>query len=50
MGSVLSAGEMCHAINASEGGSVASVSVRVELLLGEDVTALLEEGDVRMSR
>jgi hypothetical protein len=41
MSSVLGAGEVNHAINASEGGAVAAVSMRIELLLGKDVTTRL---------
>lgn len=41
MGSVLDAREVHHAINAGEGGAAAAVSMRVEFLLGEDVTARL---------
>lgn len=41
MSSVLDAGEVNHAINASEGGAVAAVSMRIKLLLGEDVTTRL---------
>ncbi len=39
MGSVFSAREMDHAIDAGESGAPAAVSMRVELLLGENVTA-----------
>lgn len=41
MRSVLDAGEVYHAINAGKGGAAAAVSMRVEFLLGEDVTARL---------
>jgi hypothetical protein len=42
MRSILGAREMGHAINAGEGCAVTAVPVRVELLLGEDITTFLE--------
>jgi hypothetical protein len=42
MSSILRAGKMRHAINAGESCAVAAVAVRIELLLGEDVTTFLE--------
>lgn len=38
---VLDSGEMNHAVNASKGGAVTTVAMRVELFLGQDVAALL---------
>ena len=39
--SVLDSGEIHHAVDAGKGGAVAAVAMRVELLLGQDVAALL---------
>lgn len=41
MGSIIGAREVYHAINAGEGGAVATIAVRVKLLLGEDIPARL---------
>ncbi len=41
MGAILDAREVDHAINTCEGSAVAAVAMRVELLLGKDVAALL---------
>ena len=41
--SVFGAGKMNHAIDAGKGGASAAVAMRVELLLGENVTARLME-------
>lgn len=37
---------MYHTINAGKGSAVATISMRVELLLGQDVAALLDEETV----
>ena len=41
MGSIIGAREVYHAINAGESGAVATIAVRVKLLLGEDIPARL---------
>lgn len=38
---ILDAGEVDHAINACKGGTVAAIAMRIKLLLGQDVAALL---------
>jgi hypothetical protein len=42
---ILSAGKVHHTIDAGEGGTSTAVSVRVELLLGQNVAARLEESN-----
>lgn len=44
MRSVLGAVEMDHAVDTGEGRAAALVAVRVELLLGEDIAAILKKG------
>lgn len=39
MSPIVGAGEVHHAINASESGTSTAIAVRVELLLGQDITA-----------
>jgi hypothetical protein len=39
MGAVLCAREVYHAVDAGKGGTATAVSMRVELLLGQDVAA-----------
>jgi hypothetical protein len=41
VGAIFEAGKVHHAIDASKGGTSAAVSMRVKLLLGENVTATL---------
>ena len=41
MRAILSARKVDHTINAGERGSSAAISMRVELLLGQDVAAVL---------
>ena len=44
MGSIISAGEVDHAINTCESRTVTAVSMGIEFLLGEDVAAALDCG------
>jgi sulfite reductase beta subunit-like hemoprotein len=41
MSSISSAGEVYHAIDAGERGSVTTIAVRIKFLLGEDVSTRL---------
>lgn len=46
MRAILGAVEVCHAVEAGVGSAAALVAMAVELLLGEDISTLLDESVV----